>query len=49
MIVFLNTVIALCCFMVAALETAASPPAAMAYAGFGLGYIGLAWLYGGMP
>lgn len=48
MIAALNVVIAVCCGLIAAAEGFHGHGAsAMAYAGFGLGYVGLALLYGG--
>jgi hypothetical protein len=46
MIVILNLVIVLACLAIAAiLVNAHAYPAAFAYSGFALGYVGLAWLY----
>jgi hypothetical protein len=49
MIVILNLVIVLACLAIAAtLAASHSYPAAFAYSGFALGYVGLAWLYWGL-
>ena len=46
MIALLNALIAFCCGLIAVLEYAgAHPSAALAYAGFGAGYVGLTLLY----
>lgn len=46
MIVVLNAIIAACCFAVGGIEFSNwHVPGALAYCGFGIGYIGLTWLY----
>ena len=50
MIVALNLVIvAACSLIVGLLAHDGQYPAAFAYGGFALGYVGLAWLYGSIP
>lgn len=40
--------IAIASLCLAAVFVANSPPISLAYAGFGLGYVGLAWFYFGV-
>ena len=50
MIVALNLVICGACALIVGFELHGGHyPAALAYSGFALGYVGLAWLYGSIP